>query len=140
MRFASGIVKYVIIVVILFIVLPLAFLVFFGLHNNQIIGTEVESGIYGTAIISPTCAGAQKVNQICSKPYVGKIIITPKNNTEPASSYTTSLLGNFRILLDPGENTLGLDQKLYRFFRSREFIVQEGKYLQINLEIDTGIR
>lgn len=96
-----------------------------------------DSGIYGKALIGPTCP-VVKTNSNCSdRPYQGEIIVM--QNGKEVKRFSSNRTGNFNIKLAPGSYTLSSNTGL-PFLKPVEVVVYSDKLTEVNLSFDSGIR
>lgn len=103
--------------------------------------SAAKSGLVFTATLGPTCPGPQRVGQVCTAPYVGEFVVLKVDGSE-AASFTTDTNGQATLDLPPGVYTVSL----VNTGRSRprggpvEVTVITGQYVEVVLELDSGIR
>ena len=98
------------------------------------------SGIRITAKIGPTCPGPQRPGQVCEAPYQGEFIITTSSGTEAAHT-TTNKDGQATVDLPPGQYTV--TPKIEGRLPSGapvDATVPPGQYVDVNVELDSGMR
>ncbi len=101
---------------------------------------NAASGVHLTATLGPTCPGPQRPGQICTRPYQGEFVVTNNAGTEVAR-VTTDQNGKATIDLPPGDYTIALEVagKLPRSAPTTVTVLA-GQYVEVNIELDTGIR
>ena len=98
------------------------------------------SGIHFTATIGPTCPGPERPGQVCTQPYAGLFSVMDNTGAE-VMRVTTDQNGQATIDLPPGEYTL--TPKIEGRFPSgapAAVTVLSGQYVEVSVELDTGIR
>jgi hypothetical protein len=101
---------------------------------------SVASGVHLIVTIGPTCPGPQRPGQICTRPYQGEFVVTNNAGAEVARA-TTDQNGKATIDLPPGNYTIA-SQVEGKFPSSAPatVTVPAGQYVEVNIELDTGIR
>ncbi len=107
---------------------------------NPMSTPNVVSGVHLTATVGPTCPGPQRPGQVCTRPYQGEFVVTNSAGAEVAR-VTTDQNGKATIDLSPGDYTIALEVtgKLPRSVPT-PVTVLSGRYVEVNIELDTGIR
>jgi hypothetical protein len=98
------------------------------------------AGIHIIAKIGPTCPGPERPGQVCEGPYEGEFVITTGEGTEAAHA-NTDKEGKATVDLPPGQYTIA--PKVEGRLPSGapvEVTVPSGQYVDVNLELDSGIR
>jgi hypothetical protein len=98
------------------------------------------SGIHLKATIGPTCPGPERPGQLCIQPYVGMFVVTDSTGAEVARA-STDQNGTATIDLLPGDYTI--TPKIDGKFPSgapTAVTVLPGQYLEISIDLDSGIR
>ena len=104
--------------------------------------TQSTSGIRITASIGPTCPGPSRAGESCERPYTGEFVIANSSGAE-AAHVTTDDKGQATVALAPGEYTvkLNLNSKLpYPRGAPTTVTVPPGQYVEVTIQLDTGIR
>ncbi|HSD84742.1 MAG TPA: prealbumin-like fold domain-containing protein, partial [Anaerolineae bacterium] len=97
------------------------------------------SGIRLTAMMGPTCPGPERPGQVCTQPYTGVFVVT-KADAEVAR-ITTDQNGKATINLPPGEYTLTPELEGRSPSGGPTTVtVLSGQYVEVSVELDTGIR
>lgn len=110
-----------------------------------------DSGVRGKITLSNTCGGAVYVDQVCNSPYVGKYMIYSNPGLEKLFEGETSSDGTFSKSLAPGNYYLAagpfgemMTSKLISVpvppRSSVDFTVTAGKFTDVTLDVDSGIR
>lgn len=106
-----------------------------------------EGTLKGTVIKSPTCAGPQRVGQICEAPYPnGEFILYREEgrgnvHLVEIKSVKTDSLGKFTTNLEPGNYKLkNLKSGIGNDVTNNDINIVAGKTTTITFNIDTGIR
>ncbi len=107
---------------------------------NPVSTPNVASGVHLTAMAGPTCPGPQRPGQVCTRPYQGEFVVTNNSGTEVARIMTDQN-GKATIDLTPGDYTIALEVagKLPRSAPTTVTVLT-GQYVEVNIELDTGIR
>jgi len=104
----------------------------------------MTSGIRIIAKIGPTCPGPQRPGQVCEGPYQGEFIITTSNTTSngtEAAHTTTSKDGQVTVDLPPGQYTVTpKTEGRLPSGSSVKVTIPPGQYVDVNVELDTGMR
>lgn len=98
------------------------------------------SGIRLTAMMGPTCPGPERPGQVCTQPYEGVFVVTDGSSVEVAR-VTSDQNGQATIDLPPGEYTIA--PKIEGRFPAgapTTVTVLSGQYVEVDVELDTGIR
>ncbi|MDO8537842.1 MAG: hypothetical protein Q7S21_03060 [archaeon] len=130
--------KFLLIFVIVF-VLALAFGLFVF---PSISPTPINSGIKGIVLIGPTCPVETIPPQpnCGDKPFQAKIFIKNSNGFK-VGEFSSGINGKFEVPLSPG--TYVLEPQSPNVLPSGQIqtvIVEEGKFTQITINYDSGIR
>jgi hypothetical protein len=99
-----------------------------------------RSGIHIIAKIGPTCPGPEQPGQVCEGPYAGEFSITTGNDTV-AAHVTTDQDGLATVDLPPGQYTV--TPKIEGRLPSGapvDVTVPPGQIVEVNMELDSGIR
>jgi len=110
--------------------------------GGQSVTTQVESGIEGQAVISPIRPGPAREGMANSGPYKTTLVVRGEGDREVAR-FETGTDGRFRVTLAPGTYRVGPPQSTGRFLpRAGEetVIVEPGKYAQVTIHFDSGMR
>ncbi len=107
---------------------------------NPVNTPSATSGVHLTATVGPTCPGPQRPGQVCTRPYQGEFVVTNNAGAEVAR-VTTDQNGKATIDLPPGDYTIAPEVagKLPRSAPTT-VTVPAGQYVEVNIELDTGIR
>lgn len=97
---------------------------------------DKNTGITGQVTLSPTCTGAQKPGEVCSKPYSAQF------QTQTGVIFQSDNDGLFRINIPPGEYTITKinNASNYPACKPVNINVTQGSYINISISCDTGIR
>jgi hypothetical protein len=102
----------------------------------------LKSGLTFTATVGPTCPGPQRVGQVCTAPYEGEFIVTRPDGNE-AARFKTGVDGRAVVDLPPGAYTVSTQLDAGSVLRrggSVEVTVVPGQYVDVVLDLDTGMR
>ena len=106
-------------------------------------GTESpNSGIFGQALLGPTCPGPVQLEatECADQPYQGKINILDEKGLL-VQQYETDTDGHFRISLEPGTYILHPESKdRYPFADDQTVDVLANQFTEVIILFDTGIR
>lgn len=101
-----------------------------------------KSGLKIVVTVGPTCPGPQREGQVCTAPFEGEFVVTRADGSE-AARFKTDVDGRAQIDLPPGDYTLTAIPGTGRANRrggSTTATVVTGQYVDVALELDTGIR
>ena len=102
--------------------------------------TPTDSGIEGQALIGPVCPVVQAGQDCADRPYQALLSVTSPTG-ERVVQVQTDANGMFKIPLAPGEYILHPEAPNALPFASEQTVrVEEGKYTQIMVNYDSGIR
>jgi len=108
----------------------------------EAVAQPVASGIEGQVVLGPTCPGPERPGQVCEQPYPTTVAMFDAQN-QPLTSVQTDAQGQFRVSLAPGIYTLRpqvTDSGRLVVAKPAIVTVGAGKYVQIELRVDTGLR
>lgn len=99
-----------------------------------------SSGIRLAATIGPTCPGPERPDQVCTHPYEGLFVVTDGSGAE-VTRVTTDQNGQALIDLPPGEYTVTpeIEGRLPSGAPVSAAVI-DGQYVEVNIELDSGIR
>jgi hypothetical protein len=102
--------------------------------------TPADSGVQGQVFIGPMCPVVQEGQECPDKPY--QAVLTVNSPTgERIVQIQTEKDGTFQIPLPPGEYILHPESPNVMPFASEQaFTIEEGKFTQIVVTYDSGIR
>lgn len=99
-----------------------------------------DSGIEGQVLIGPVCPVVQQGQECPDQPYQATLTVNSPNGREIVKIQTDAE-GRFTIPLEPGEYVLHPESpNVMPFAAEQTFIVESGKYTQITVIYDSGIR
>lgn len=99
-----------------------------------------SSGVHLSATIGPTCPGPERPGQVCTQPYEGLFVVTDGNGAEVARA-TTDSNGQVTIDLPPGTYTIVPKvEGRWPSGAPAAVIVPAGQYVEVHIELDSGIR
>jgi hypothetical protein len=100
----------------------------------------VNSGIEGQVFIGPICPVAQVGQECPDQPYQAVVTVTsPKG--ERIAQVQADEEGRFRIPLGPGEYILHPESpNVLPFANEQTVVVEDGKFTQVVVKYDSGIR
>ena len=102
--------------------------------------TPIDSGIEGQVLIGPTCPVVVEGQDCANKPYQATLTVNSPNGRKIAQVQTDEE-GRFKIPLAPGEYILHPESpNVMPFAGEQTFIVETGKFTQIVVNYDSGIR
>jgi hypothetical protein len=119
-------------------VIPL--LLFLAACSSQI---PANTGIEGQVLIGPICPVVQEGKECPDKPYQATLTILDSSGTRKIARFQTDAEGWFRLPLAPGNYILypeTPDNMALPFAPEQNFTVTEGRFTQINVVYDSGIR
>jgi len=99
-----------------------------------------DNGIEGQVFIGPTCP-VVKIGQECpDEPYQAVLTVNSREG-ERIVQVQTDEEGRFKIPLEPGEYILHPESpNVLPFAQEQEFKVENGKFTQLTVNYDSGIR
>jgi len=102
--------------------------------------TPTDSGVEGQVLIGPLCPVVQEGQECPDQPY--QAVLTVNNlKGEKIAQIQTDAAGRFKIPLEPGEYILHPESPNVMPFASEQtFTVEAGKFTQIAVNYDSGIR
>lgn len=102
--------------------------------------TPIDSGVEGQVFIGPLCPVVQIGQECPDQPYQATLTVTNSKGREIVKVQTDEE-GRFKIPLEPGEYILHPESpNVMPFAGEQNFIVESGKYTQITINYDSGIR
>ena len=102
--------------------------------------TPTDSGIEGQVFIGPMCPVVQVGQECPDQPYQAVLTVNSPEG-ERIVQVQTDEEGRFRIPLEPGEYILHPEsQNSLPFAQEQTVIVEEGKFTQVIVNYDSGIR
>jgi hypothetical protein len=115
-----------------------------GCAGSAIPGTPAssgaDSGIEGIALAGPQCPVEIEGSPCPPKPIAIRVVVRDRSGGEVVT-FQTAADGRFRVGLPPGRYTLSTaDQAVLLFLKPTEVNVPEGSYVELQLDVDTGIR
>lgn len=97
-----------------------------------------QSGIRGTILAGPACPGPARLDSPCPDRPVSMTVEVVSGATV-AATFTSDAAGTFSITVAPGTYTLRSKSGLPAL-KSSTVIVVDGRFTEIELHADTGIR
>jgi hypothetical protein len=104
--------------------------------------TPTDSGITGQALVGPVCPVMIEGQDCSDQPYQATITVNNLDGREIAR-FQTDELGNFNVLLAPGEYVLHPEtpnNQPFPFGEKQRFTVLPGEYTRLIVLYDSGIR
>ncbi len=102
--------------------------------------TPRGSGIEGQVLLGPMCPVVQEGQDCPDQPYQATLTVTSRNGVQVAQ-FQSDEQGRFRVSLVPGEYILHPESPNgIPFAGDQSFTVETGRYTQITLHYDSGIR
>lgn len=102
--------------------------------------TPRGSGIEGQVLLGPMCPVVQQGQECPDQPYEATLTITSPNGLQVAQ-VKSDAQGRFRVSLVPGEYILHPESPNgIPFAGDQSFVVETGRYTQITVQYDSGIR
>src|SRR5579859_8294190 len=96
------------------------------------------SGIRGTIAAGPACPGPARLNSPCpDRPVSMTVEVVSGSNI--VATFTSDAAGTFSVGVDPGTYTLRSKSGLPAL-KPTTVVVVEGRFTQVELHADTGIR
>ena len=101
---------------------------------------STTSGVEGQVFIGPVCPVVQEGQECPDKPYQATLVVNNSNGREIVKVQTDTE-GRFKILLEPGEYILHPESpNVMPYAAEQTFTVVSGKFTQITVNYDSGIR
>lgn len=102
--------------------------------------TPTDSGVEGQVFIGPVCPVVQPGQDCADKPYQANLVVNNSNGREIVKVQTDEQ-GQFKIPLEPGEYILHPESpNVMPSASDQNFSVEAGKFTQVNITYDSGIR
>ena len=102
--------------------------------------TPRGSGIEGQVLLGPMCPVVQQGQECPDQPYQATLTVNSLNGVQIAQ-FQSDAQGRFSVPLVPGEYILHPEStNMLPFASEQTFIVEEGKFTQIIVNYDSGIR
>ena len=102
--------------------------------------TPRGSGIEGQVLLGPMCPVVQQGQECPDQPYQATLILTSPNGVQVAQ-FQSDEQGRFRVSLVPGVYVLHPESPNgIPFASDQSFVVETGRYTQITVHYDSGIR
>ena len=113
-------------------------------NGGRDVTAQVESGIEGQTLISPTHPGPVREGTPSSAPYAATLAIVAKANGREVARVKTGSDGRFRVALPPGEyRVVPVQERPGRFLPSaseEEVAVRPGQFTHVEIHFDSGMR
>ena len=101
---------------------------------------SADSGIEGQVFIGPICPVVQEGQECPDQPYQATLTVNDPDGRMIAQVQTNEQ-GRFKIPLEPGEYILHPESpNVMPFASEQDFIVEAGRFTQITVNYDSGIR
>lgn len=101
---------------------------------------STASGVEGQVFIGPVCPVVQEGQECPDQPYQATLIVNNINGREVAKVQTDAE-GRFKVSLEPGEYILHPESpNVMPFAAEQTFTVESGKFTQVIVNYDSGIR
>ena len=102
--------------------------------------TPRGSGIQGQVLLGPICPVVQPGQECPDQPYQATLTVTDRNGIQ-ITQFQTDKQGRFQVALVPGEYILHPESPNgLPFAGDQSFVVETGRYTQITVHYDSGIR
>jgi hypothetical protein len=102
--------------------------------------TPTDSGVEGKVLIGPNCPVVQEGQECPDKPFQAAITINGSDHRMVAQVQTDAE-GRFKIPLEPGEYILHPESpNVMPYATEQTFEVEAGKFTQVTVNYDSGIR
>ena len=102
--------------------------------------TPRGSGIEGQVLVGPMCPVVQQGQECPDQPYQATLTVINRDGIQIAQ-FLTDAQGHFSVPLVPGEYTLHPESPNgIPFAGDQSFIVETGRFTQISVNYDSGIR
>ena len=112
----------------------------FSLTACAALPTPTDSGVEGQVFVGPMCSVVQEGQECSDQPYQARLTVLSPNGREIVQVQTDEQ-GRFKIPLAPGEYILHPESPdVLPFASDQNFIVEDGRFTQIVVNYDSGIR
>lgn len=102
--------------------------------------TPTDSGIEGQVFIGPMCPVVQEGQECADQPYQALLTVLSPDGREIVQVQTDEQ-GRFKIPLAPGEYILRPESpNVLPYASEQPFVVEAGRFTQITVTYDSGIR
>ena len=102
--------------------------------------TPRGSGIEGQVLIGPMCPVVQQGQECPDQPYQAALTVNSSNGIQIVQ-FRTDEQGRFKVPLAPGDYILHPESPNgMPFAGDQSFIIETGRYTQITVHYDSGIR
>ena len=102
--------------------------------------TPRGSGIEGQVLIGPMCPVVQQGQACPDQPYPATLTVNSSNGIQ-ITQFQTDEQGRFKVPLAPGEYILHPESPNgLPFAGDQPFIIETGRYTQLTVHYDSGIR
>lgn len=102
--------------------------------------TPRGSGIEGQVLLGPICPVVQQGQECPDQPYQATLTVTDRNGVQ-ITQFQTDQQGRFQVSLVPGEYILHPESSNgIPFAGDQSIVVETGRYTQITVHYDSGIR
>lgn len=102
--------------------------------------TSTTSGVEGQVFIGPVCPVVQEGQECADRPYQATLVVNNSNGREIVKVQTDEQ-GRFKIPLEPGEYILHPESpNVMPYAAEQVFVVEAGRFTQVNITYDSGIR
>jgi hypothetical protein len=102
--------------------------------------TSTDSGVEGQVFVGPMCPVVQIGQECPDQPYQAVLTVNSPEG-EKIVQIQTDADGRFRIPLEPGDYILHPEsENVFPFAAEQSFTVVEGKFTQLTVTYDSGIR
>jgi hypothetical protein len=102
--------------------------------------TARGSGIEGQVLVGPMCPVVQQGQECPDQPYPASLTVNSVNGV-PIAQFQSDEQGRFQVMLVPGEYILHPESPNgLPFAGDQSFMVETGRYTQITVHYDSGIR
>lgn len=102
--------------------------------------TPTDSGVEGQVFVGPMCPVVQEGQECPDQPYQAALTVLSPNGREIVQVQTDEQ-GRFKIPLAPGEYILHPESPdVLPFASDQNFVVEAGKFTQVVVNYDSGIR
>lgn len=101
---------------------------------------STTSGVEGQVFIGPVCPVVQEGQECADRPYQATLVVNNSNGREIVKVQTDEQ-GRFKIPLEPGEYILHPESpNVMPYAAEQVFVVEAGRFTQVNITYDSGIR
>jgi hypothetical protein len=119
-----------------------ALLILLAACGNQTPASTVDSGVRGAVVSGPQCPVETIENPCPDLPVSGIVVSVTAPDGSATTETRTDAEGRFKVAVAPGEYVVQpvVDGGGVTFAKPVQVIVSDGRFVQVTLHVDTGIR